>query len=244
MKQWSTLKKLIWLRVTSAAREYSGAIVTFFTSVAKPLKNLIIDLQPIQTGSGTPSPDNVRPISGRTGANAYVSPTQDAADATTYPVTWQTEAGTVYGGSVDVVTGVLTVDRKLVTLTGADNWAVAGTSKFYCPLQSTEYSRSTSEDEQISNIYLFGAIQSGGSTAVTQDKHFYLQRIYPLEYCRVWVYDTAYTLDTFKAMLNATPLQVTYPIVPVTYQLTPQEVTTLVGTNNVWSDSGDVTVRV
>ena len=30
---------------------------------------------------------------------------------TTYDITFPTEAGTVYGGTVDVVTGVLTVDR-------------------------------------------------------------------------------------------------------------------------------------
>ncbi|MBR2707337.1 MAG: hypothetical protein IKE74_08925, partial [Mogibacterium sp.] len=29
-------------------------------------------------------------------------------NGTTYPITWQTEAGTVYGGTVDLVTGVLT----------------------------------------------------------------------------------------------------------------------------------------
>ena len=53
---------------------------------------------------------NICPISGRTGVSVYVSPTQDVADATTYAVDWTSEAGTVYGGSLDVVTGVLTVD--------------------------------------------------------------------------------------------------------------------------------------
>ena len=54
---------------------------------------------------------NICPISGRTGLSVYVSPTQDPDDATTYSVDWTSEAGTVYGGTVDVVTGVLTVDR-------------------------------------------------------------------------------------------------------------------------------------
>ena len=54
---------------------------------------------------------NICPISGRTGVSVYVSPTQDVADATTYAVDWTSEAGTVYGGTLDVVTGVLTVDR-------------------------------------------------------------------------------------------------------------------------------------
>jgi hypothetical protein len=29
---------------------------------------------------------------------------------------------------------------------------------------------------------------------------------------------------------------------PIEYQLTPQEVTTLLGVNNIWADTGDVTV--
>lgn len=48
---------------------------------------------------------NTCPISGRTGANAYVSPTPNVADATTYAADWTTPAGTVYAGSADIVTG-------------------------------------------------------------------------------------------------------------------------------------------
>lgn len=57
---------------------------------------------------------NICPISGRTGLSVYVSPTQDPDDATTYAVDWTDEAGTVYGGTLDVVTGVLTVDRAYI----------------------------------------------------------------------------------------------------------------------------------
>ena len=48
---------------------------------------------------------NICPISGRTGANAYVSPTTNVADATTYTADWTTPAGTVYAGSADIVSG-------------------------------------------------------------------------------------------------------------------------------------------
>ena len=53
---------------------------------------------------------NICPINGLTGLSAYVSPTYDIADATTYPVDWTADAGTVYGGTLDMSTGVLTVD--------------------------------------------------------------------------------------------------------------------------------------
>ena len=52
---------------------------------------------------------NICPISGLTGLSVYVSPTQDPDDATVYNVDWTTQAGTVYGGTLDVVTGQITM---------------------------------------------------------------------------------------------------------------------------------------
>jgi len=43
----------------------SGAIASFPDGSANPIQSLSVSLSPIQTGSGDPSPDNVRPISGR-----------------------------------------------------------------------------------------------------------------------------------------------------------------------------------
>ena len=44
--------------------EASGAIASFADGSANPLKSLVVDINPVQAGSGTPAPDNVRPISG------------------------------------------------------------------------------------------------------------------------------------------------------------------------------------
>lgn len=46
----------------------SGAIVHITDAIAAPLKALTVNVEPVQAGSGDPSPDNVRPISGRTSA--------------------------------------------------------------------------------------------------------------------------------------------------------------------------------
>ena len=50
-----------------------------------------------------------------------------------------------------------------------------------------------------------------------------------------------------KYVSGATPTtgaQVVYPLAtPITYQLTPQEVSTLLGDNNIWADTGDVAVE-
>ena len=112
----------------------------------------------------------------------YVSPTQDPDDATVYNVDWSAQAGTVYGGTLDVVTGVLTVDMVNIP----------------------SYNGETINEPWLSSMdaYAAGTTPTIGAQVV-------------------------YTLAT-----------------PLTYQLTPQEVSTLTGQNNVWSDSGDVSVTV
>ena len=53
---------------------------------------------------------NICPISGFTGLNVHVADGENPHVVdNVYPVSWQSEAGTVYGGTLDVTTGVLTV---------------------------------------------------------------------------------------------------------------------------------------
>lgn len=47
----------------------SDPAVAFNTNMAAKLKNLTVNIEPVQAGSGDPSPDNVRTISGWTGCN-------------------------------------------------------------------------------------------------------------------------------------------------------------------------------
>lgn len=61
--------------------------------------------------------ENICPITGRTGANVYVSPTENVADATTYAVAFG-DAGTVYGCTVDVVSGALKARPYIASYTG------------------------------------------------------------------------------------------------------------------------------
>lgn len=323
MARDSWLKRLIWLRGSPAGG--SGAsyektvgpapIISIADAKAKPAKSLIVGMEPIQAGSGDPSPDNIRPISGRTGVTVertgknlfnlseyakanwskvsdaeypdtytgykhefyhlygdpssnpdakgllgrrmplgqvtisfykylsnndavyfhyvgdgnwtnhsgtfstvgYVSFTSNAnkicdgvafdtiqgstskarfgalqieiaAERTnyesytghTYPVTWQTAAGTVYGGTVDLVSGVLTVDRA----------------------QIASYNGEALPGKWIS------------------DRDVYAEGTSP-----------------------TTGAQVVYELAePQTYQLTPQQIQLLKGSNVLWSDADDLTL--
>ena len=72
--EWSTIKKLIWLKgagiIGAAAaiwKTVSGSLIHITDALASPMRKCEVTLEPIQAGSGDPSPDNVRPITGRTG---------------------------------------------------------------------------------------------------------------------------------------------------------------------------------
>ena len=64
-----------------------------------PLKKIIIHVEPIQSGIGKPSPENIMPISGQTDCSIFVSPTDDPQDGSTYNVVFPEE----------VCKGILTV---------------------------------------------------------------------------------------------------------------------------------------
>lgn len=50
--------------------------------------------------------------------------------------------------------------------------------------------------------------------------------------------------DVAKAFFAGNPTTVVYKIAtPITYQFTPQEITSLLGANNVWADTGDSDVE-
>jgi len=71
-----------------------------------------IDIDPVQAGSGAPGPQNIRRISGVYGVT-LIHITD--AGVNTYVTDWENEAGVVYGGTFNPMTGKLTVDRVLVT---------------------------------------------------------------------------------------------------------------------------------
>lgn len=144
---------------------------------------------------------------------------------------------TVYGGSLDVTTGVLTVDRAEKTLNGSETgWnsythESYGTS-FYINITGKKAEKLSSICDAYKNIINCFGVTGYGLYGVFSD-HETLSRLYfraPNE--------NVTDLVGFKAWLADNPIQVVYPLAtPLTYQLTPQQVTALIGTNTIWSDT-------
>lgn len=75
-EQMTPIRKLLLMKSVTGENltEYtatSGNPVAFQTNVEKPLTQNIIHFSPVQSGSGDPSPENVRPITGWTGVKEY-----------------------------------------------------------------------------------------------------------------------------------------------------------------------------
>ena len=168
---------------------------------------------------------------------------------TTYLTDWTSEAGTVYGGTLNVKTGMLTVTDKYFSLTTALLYGDYGGHPLYyveIPDYATEPIQRVSSTSQkygtiISNYFkeisestaaamASGEFRTDGANPPTR---FYFR------------YDEAADLASINTMFASTPMQVVATLAtPTTVQLTPTEVKTLLGVNNIWADTGDVTVEV
>lgn len=131
---------------------------------------------------------------------------------------------TVYGGKLDVLSGVLTVDRAMVNM-GTLNWSYSPSdSEFYATISGIK----SSTHNVICDRYINRANPSGK----------YIVCVAKI----LRLYDSSYTdAATLKAALSGA--QLVYELAtPITVQLTPHEVTALLGSNNVWADTGDTEV--
>lgn len=151
---------------------------------------------------------------------------------TLIPISWEEEAGTVYGGTLDVTTGELTVDAVSATVNPAD---IAQSVSIY-------YVGTNSLPMKVGNG--LPGICDRFPTVATSD-HFGVRfgannsiiYFYKLENLGIG------TIEEARAWFTANPTTVVYPLAtPVTCQLTPQEVQLLAGENNIWADTGNTTL--
>lgn len=342
---------------TGILKEVSGALVTVTDALAKAAEELTVEIKPVQSGSGDPSPTNIRPISGftgltltKTGVNlldlsslrggawdsAVNFPTANVCTGdyvdvkggatytwsqTSYPdgryiiwydathtqigdrvaiysasavqvtapenarygrflwyksanftsvddvknmkpmlsvgatatpytayngniynVSWQTEAGTIYGGTLDVVSGVLTVDRQRFVMDGTTRkvtyTTIASGYRLFLglsPRRSIAGVGTASKpylSDKFKMKYTAGAGQAymGGGNGDQITMFFVDQTIDNLDNANDWL---AENQPEFVVALAT----------PITYQLTPTEVMMLAGSNNIWADTGDCTLE-
>lgn len=161
----------------------------------------------------------------------------------TYEVTFPSEAGTVYGGTLDVVRGKLVVDRAIVDL-GTLNWSygqMVGQPyyRFQATISNSSNPKHTDSQapDMICSAYQTLSINdykivdksiSANSTSTT-----YI----------LYVRDDSYTdTQAFKSAVSGVMLCYKSAEPIATIQLTQTEIKTLLGINNVWADAGNVAI--
>lgn len=211
----------------------------FTISVTKPIIRITI---------------KIRIISGYTVNNIKFYPQLELGSAatpyepyvgTTYPITFPSAAGTVYGGTLDVTKGTLTVDRAYIGLNTVAKWSsdalnAAGYIRFiqaipnkangkylYCDALPVKQSAILSDatDEGISgyntnsSVYIaINASRLSGDLSTSTGRN-----------------------DSFKNYLANNPINIVYELAtPQTYSLTPTEISTLLGANTLYADCGPI----
>lgn len=221
----------------------AGTPVQVVYKLAKPVvvpdaNGIFFSEQPAQGGSGDPSPDNIRPI--------LLNNAVQAGQTTTL-----TLPHTIYGGTVDAVTGDGQETWKLLTLDGTETWnsmstVVSGKYGFYMFAENIQSAISPSQK---------GGIVCNKYATKTADDTYRVQvgisvEAYPHNYFRI--YDDAYAdkgVDTWKSYLAAqyaagTPVQVCYKLAtptPIT-ATGAQPIPALSGINAVLTDADKLTV--
>ena len=150
----------------------------------------------------------------------------------TYSITFPSEAGTVYGGELDVTNGTLTVDRAMVDL-GTLNWMYYRDGLFYT---STLKTIAKSNGRCVSDIYVEGTFN------ISSPINGYMWMAINGRESVFRAVNTAYSDETaFKTAMDGH--QLVYELVtPIIYTLTPTEIKSLLGDNNVWADCGNTEV--
>lgn len=236
------LKKLLMWKASGGAGPVtplveataSGNPATFTTDVSRPLKACTVTFAPVQSGTGDPSPENIRPISGWDGISVLVSATDSGG--TEYPVTWQ-DAGTVYGGSVDAVHGILTATYGVATIDGTTPFEIRNSGRYVIVTNADVLSGNHYADK---NTMCDRVIKVSASSSVADSV---LSVLIGANDNKLYFYhfNTALSITTEAACrewFTQNPVTYTYPLAtPVAYQVSRKSIRTLIGTNNVRSDA-------
>lgn len=210
-------------------------------------KNFIGRMRPIDIGSGNNTANKVfKTLDGTSymlikmqGGTRYdrISINYPSTDtqyhpytASTFPISW-TQQGTFYGGYVDLVSGELVAECTGYTFTGDEtfyttgSWIIANPSlvaawpyKGYC----SHYPYAPYGRGKIGVMY--------NERSCTFDGNIYDQSGWK-QFCK----------DQYD---NGTPLTIVYMIKePIHYSLTPAQIKTLKGINNIYSDADSAEVK-
>ena len=154
-----------------------------------------------------------------------------------------------------MTTGVLTVDRAIVTLDGTQTLnasSFSGTAnsaigRFVLTQPAADHSDITVPNIVCDTLKTVECYRAGAFAAWKNDSTATnaITTSTNGDYIAIALADTSITKnDELLSRLASEPITAIYTLAtPIVYQLTPQEVKTLLGVNNIFADTGDVEVE-
>lgn len=151
----------------------------------------------------------------------------------THPITFPSEAGTVYGAHIDVINGELVVDSELITLKGSEAfWSNIATTSGVIRAYTTPF--------------------FSGRNVIVSDSLMHLNSSVVLNAMRIgdgrliitpsWMQGVT-TLAEFKTLLAEHNINIVVSLAtPIHYPLTSNQINSLLGQNNIWANTGDTSV--
>lgn len=217
---WSSLN--IIKRLTQPFSQ-SGSIITCYPVDGSPL-HVVSDITAVQEGEGDPSPENVRPISGWDNAILHVGTNEYSKD---FPET-------VYGGTLDWTTGVLTVTWVKADLSQPYYYPTGGNGVRFNSALDDNYNKNTTAlcshglivEEFTTHGFLIGADNNNNIYAIGLLDDLGLS-----------------TIEEYKTWAESNTIELYYKTKhPYTIQLTPTQILAIAGLNTIYCDTGDITV--
>ena len=218
------------------SQETSGSVVTCEPITGYKL-GVTSHITAVQEGTGDPTPDNVRPIVGWD----IVTLTHNSQTHT------RALPETVYGGTLDWRTGLLTVDRAKYVVTGNEHWQKNDQSKRWQASVRVEHASAGTSSTGNTDVICTHAITALHvnyiGVWVVPEYNGYLGLRWKVEADKNFADADALKVYLAEQYAAGTPMEYVSKIAtPYTIQLTPQQLVALAGTNTIYSNSGDTTV--
>lgn len=207
-----------------------GDVVTISDAAAGNARSVLSYITPAMVGEGDPSPDNVRALSPRYSVHLWHEMAHD--ESADFVLSAALDG--VYAGSLNWVSGTLTITHKFVTIDGSANWQL-GTNNIFVKCNDIAESASL-----FCNQFIDSPSTPVASLAANQVRQ-------GATYTNVVFGNpgNALTKEQWKERANANPIQLVYTLAtPTVIQLNgKQNVNMLYRNNALWSDTGKTQVE-
>ena len=208
--------------------ESGASPMSFDTDIADDLKSLKIGIIGSQSGTGDPSPSNVRPISGFSDVNITVN-----GNNVTIAL-----GQTIFKGVLDVISGILTITNYYYEIKRVQNKSESAGNYFW--FASASY-LSIPIIFGLNSELITNRFTSIPNTTVTENDGcitFYANGIIR------WKEQGSLSINDYNTYLDSNPIQISYKLLaPIEVQLTASQIAAIKGVNTITSDTnGDIEV--